>query len=129
MRKLYPDVGEVELKQACVFSLGKTGKAIHLLENPEDLADAIKLYHDVLNFLDYKNVHERFVYVEELLEEPKRANRFLNILAHVLRSKVLEASDKTTKYVKTLSKIDEAAILLKKNVNPRLLLENLMLAI
>jgi DNA polymerase-3 subunit delta' len=129
LRELYPDYDEEAIKQVSLFSLGRTGKAIHLMESPEALADYIKVYHDVQNFLDHKNIVDRFAYVEEMAVDSDKIDSFFNILKHVLRSKVLEGDAKSAKYINTLSKIDEAGILLKKNINPRLVLENLMLAL
>jgi DNA polymerase-3 subunit delta' len=136
LHELYPDHNEEDIKQVSLFSLGRTGKAIHLMENPDALADYIKVYHDVQNFLDHKNIVDRFAYVESLSANPgkfsadsDKIDSFFNILKHVLRSKVLEGDPKSAKYINTLSKIDEAGILLKKNINPRLVLENLMLAL
>jgi len=129
LQELYPDQPADVIKEVSLFSLGRTGKAIHLMESPEALADYIKVYHDVQNFLAHKNIVDRFSYVEDFSTEPDKIDSFFNILKHVLRSKVLEGAEESQKYINTLSKIDEAGILLKKNVNPRLVLENLMLSL
>ena len=129
LHELYSDFDDETINQVCLFSLGKTGKAMHLMENPDSLANYIKVYHDVQNFLDHKNVADRFSYVEDCVAEPSQIEIFLNILTHVLRSKILEGASKTKRHIKTLLKIDDAGILLKKNVNSRLVLENLMLSL
>ena len=72
---------------------------------------------------------DRFSYVEDLIAEQPKVNIFLNILMHVLRSKVLEGHENTERYLNTLLKIEEAGILLKKNINARLVLENLMISL
>lgn len=97
------------------------------MENPEVLAEHIHLYNVVQVFLKNKNVVDRFSFVKSLTEEPVQIESFLNILLHVLRSKVLEGSTKTEADINTLLKIQEAGMLLKRNVNTRLVLENLML--
>lgn len=129
LQELYPDQDEEIIKQVSLFSLGRTGKALHLMEKPDALAEYIKIYHDVQNFLDHRSIVDRFSYVEEFLVEEDKSESFFGILKHVLRSKILEGAEGSRKYINTLSKIDEAGILLKKNVNPRLVLENLMLAL
>jgi DNA polymerase-3 subunit delta' len=129
LQELYPDQSAETIKRISLFSLGRTGKAIHLMESPEALADYVKVYHDVQNFLDHRSIVDRFSYVEDFSTEPDKIESFFNILKHVLRSKVLEGAKESPKYINTLSKIDEAGILLKKNVNSRLVLENLMLAL
>jgi DNA polymerase III subunit delta' len=131
LHELYPGREESEIENACLFSLGKAGKAVHLMENPDSLANNIKHYHDILSFLDHKNVVDRFSYVEGLLEEEgdKKVSLFLNLLTHVLRSKLLEGTIDHRFCAKTLVKISDAGMLIKKNVNKRLVLENLMLSL
>lgn len=129
LREIFSDCDEERAEQISRFSLGKTGKAIELAEQPEVLASHIKLYHDVQSFLNYRNVAERFIYIDGLIEEEYGVDRFLNMLTHVLRSKILEGGEETDRHIQTLLKIDEAGILLKKNINARLVLENLMLCL
>ncbi len=121
--ELYPDSDKEAIETVSLLSMGKTGKAVHLMEHPDSLADYLKIYHDIQNFLGYRSVVERFSYVEDLLASEGKMDIFMEILTHVLRGKMLERGG----HVKDLSKIDEAAMLLKKNVNARLILENLML--
>ncbi|MBD3360916.1 AAA family ATPase [Candidatus Peregrinibacteria bacterium] len=129
LNDLYPDSEDDVIKQVSLFSLGKTGKALHLMENPDSLANYLKTYYDIQNFLDHKNIVDRFSYVENLTIDPAKIEVFLNILTHILRSKILEGDNNREKYLNTLSKIEEAGILLKKNINTRLVLENLMLSL
>ncbi len=129
LKELYPDRSDATIRQASLLSLGKTGKAIHLMENPDSLANYLKVYNDVQNFLRIKNRVDRFSYVEDIAADQRQVDVFLNILTHVLRSKVLEGDGNTEKHVKTLSKIEEAGMFLKKNINVRLVLENLMLSL
>ena len=106
LEELYPDQPAEVIRDVSLFSLGRTGKALHLMESPEALADYIKIYHDVQNFLSSKNIVDRFAYVESFSTEPKKIDGFFNILKHVLRSKVLEGSNDSKKHINTLSKID-----------------------
>jgi replication-associated recombination protein RarA len=129
LRELYPDSDEDTIRKVSLFSLGKTGKALHLMENPDSRANYLKIYNDVQNFLKHRSCVDRFVYVENLLAEERQVEIFLNILIHVLRSKMLEGSKDVEKHLNTLLKIEEAGILLKKNINARLVLENLMLVL
>ncbi len=129
LAKLYPDSEEEVIEHVSLLSLGKTGKAVHLMENPDSLAAYMKTYRDVQLFLERENMTDRFVYVEELVAEPDRIESFLDILTHVLRTKLLEGSMGKRKCVNTISKIGETAMLLRKNVNARLALENLMLSL
>ena len=129
LKSLYPARDAETLETVSLLSMGKTGKAVHLMEHPESLAEYLKIYHDIQNFFAYRSVVERFSYVEEMAEDPKKIETFINILTHVVRSQMLELKKDSPKQIKALSKINEAAMLLKKNVNVRLVLENLMLQI
>jgi DNA polymerase III subunit delta' len=131
IHKLYPDRKEEDIKRACLFSLGKPGKAVHLMENSDALANYIKNYHEILSFLDHKNIVDRFSYVDEILDDEgnKKVTLFLNLLTHVLRSKLLEGKIGHRVCAKTLVKITDAGMLIKRNVNKRLVLENLMLSL
>ncbi|MBI2634162.1 DNA polymerase III subunit [Candidatus Peregrinibacteria bacterium] len=129
LKSIYPDCDEEIIKEVSLFSMGKTGKAVHLMENPDARADYLKVYRDIQNFLEYRNIADRFGYVENLLEDDAKVGMFFDVLTHVLRSKLLENTTDTERLIKTLSKIGETAMLLRKNVNARLALENLMLAI
>ncbi len=127
LRELFPEEDAETIKKASLFSLGMTGRAVRLIENPDVLAHNIKVYHDVQNLLSVKNVSARFSYLSDILEEDGAVETFLNMTTHVLRSKLLEGGPGARKHLIALSKIDDTGILLKKNVNPRLALENLML--
>ncbi len=129
LKQMYPEQDDETIATVSVFSMGKTGKAVQLMESPEVLANYLKIYHGVQNFLQHRNIVDRFSYIEELSLVDGQVEIFLRILTHVLRSKLLEGANGRGKYIKTLSKIDEAGMLLKKNVNAKLVLENLMLEI
>lgn len=128
---LYPDSDKEMIRQVALFSLGKTGKAVHLMENPESFSNYFKVYRDVQGFLDHRNLADRFAYVDELFNDSKQIDVFFNILTNVLRSKLLDESlySKQKKHINSLLKISETGILLKQNVNLRLALENLMLSL
>lgn len=128
LSELYPNCDEKTISQVSLFSLGKTGKAIQLMNNPDVLANYLKVYHDAQNFIDHKNIADRFAYVEELLRDEKMVELFLDILTHILRSKMLER-ERLKHCIAMLDSISEASALLKKNVNDRLVLENLMLSL
>lgn len=131
LKELYPLAEEETLNKVCLFAMGKTGKALHLMENPDSLADYLHLYNTIQGFLMNDNISDRFAYVQELLSEEGDLETFLSILTHVLRSKLLEEKSCSLRenYVKNLLNIEEASVLLNKNVNSKLVLENLMLSL
>lgn len=127
--ELYPNHGEEDLNRICLFSMGKTGKAVHLMEHPDSLAKYMEIYHLVVGFLANKSVSTRFDYVEELLSDEKIFNMFFDVLLSVLRSKILSGDRESKRLISIVDKAHESLFLLKKNVNSRLVLENLMLTL
>ena len=140
LRELYPDSDGEIIQKVAKLSLGRTGQALDLMNHPDMLAYFLKLYKDILYLLDTNNIVERFAYVEDMVEDEKLRRDFLGVMTHVLRSKVLEGVGGIGEvggigtcgaycgaYCEMLSKTQDAGILLKQNVNTRLVLENLML--
>jgi len=143
LKKKYPDIDDEKLDQAARLSLGRAGLAIDLMEQPEKFADYLKLYKDISYLLETNNIVERFSYIDEILEDEKRddeshnvrINDFLNVMTHVLRTRMIDeevsGGEKKGVDVRALidmiAKVQDASFLLKKNVNAKLLLENLML--
>lgn len=144
LRELYPLAEEQELKNFASFAFGSPGKAISFMEN-EDIFHAYKaMYDDICLFLEKKDVAHQFSYVGELLKNAKDGRNsvlvrdFLELLLLALRKKLLDgiqqSPEKSLKPKNNLSKniylLEEtlkAQEYVKKNVNMRLLLENLLL--
>ena len=49
--ELFPDCDAEKLNKVTLFSAGKTGKAVQLIENPEVLAEYIHLYNVIQAFI------------------------------------------------------------------------------
>lgn len=128
MKELYPMADEETIHKVSLFSLGQTGKAINLMENPDALAKHLAVYHLVQNFLQSKSVYDRFSFVDGLLLEEHDIKLFLDILTNVLRTKLL-GDDGDESAFRLLLEIEKANMWLRTNVNDRLILENLMLKI
>jgi len=139
LKKRYPNIEDEKLDQAAKLSLGRAGLAIDLMEQPEKFADYLKLYKDISYLLETNNIVERFSYIDNILEDEKRddgatsvrTSDFLNVMTHVLRTRMIEDEEKKGVDVRILidmiARVQDASFLLKKNVNAKLLLENLML--
>ncbi|HPU95058.1 MAG TPA: AAA family ATPase [Candidatus Gracilibacteria bacterium] len=139
LKKKYLNIDDEKIDQAARLSLGRAGFAIDLMEQPEKFADYLKLYKDISYLLETDNIVERFSYVENILDDEKRddgasnirTDDFLNVMTHVLRTRMIEFASKKGVDVRALidmiAKVQDASSSLKKNVNARLLLENLML--
>jgi len=129
LKELYPQAEEEVIKKVCLFSLGKTGKAVHLMENPDALAGYLRTYNDIQSFLSYNNVADKFAYANELAEDEKQLEVFLDVLKHVIRSRMIETRDRSKQAdnLSILAKISSFGNYSRRNINMRMYLENLML--
>lgn len=129
LQKLYPDIDDETMDQVLLLSLGRSGKAIQLLANPEAFRELRDLYRHI-QFLDEKaGIATRLASMGEISQDPQKLKTFLSLLVHYFRRKMF--TDKTfhgkSKIMQILKNINGVIVLLDRNVNARLLLENLML--
>lgn len=129
LKERYPEIEEELLDQVLVLSLGRSGKAIQLLSDSATFHE-LKDFYEHVRFLDEKaGIATRLQSVQEMSQDPVKIKTFLALLAYHFRQKLF--SEKSFERKKRAISILEAAHktgnLLARNVNPRLLLENLML--
>lgn len=131
LKKRYPDVGNEMLNQVLLLSLGRSGTAIQLLSMPEEFQQLHEIYSNI-QFLDEKgSISTRISAMQELSKNPQKIKTFLSLLVHFYRQKMLNANSPAEKtYAANIIKeIHRVINLMGRNVNPRLLLENIMLQI
>jgi len=130
LKSFFPEADEETLKQVAALSMGKSGRAFKLMRDGELLSYFRKLYNDVLRLLSTETVSEKFSYIKEIFADPKLTSDFLDVLLHVLRSRVIadRGHDKAL-CLRNIETVQATMSLLKKNVNARIALENLMLSL
>lgn len=137
LQDLFPEVSPKLLEQASLLSLGKPGKAIGFLEDRSNLDYYQSLYNEACALLAESDIHRKFQYAERLLEKTYMAEDFLDVFEHVLRSRLLKLQlgesvengiDKT-KVIHLINETQQSRGNISKNINTRLNLENLLLAI
>lgn len=126
LKNLYPETDEETIQQVSKFSLGKPGVAFDLMNDPQLVSYYKALYNDLQRFLDHGGIFDRFMYIKEAEDNPKKINDILDILTHIIRSRLLSGDVKKS-YTNVLDRIDYTNFLLKRNINTKLALENLML--
>lgn len=89
MTKEFPDTDTEAIEQVCSLAMGKSGQAFKLLRDGELLSHYRTLYNDILRLLETETVSERFSYIQGIYEDPKLTRDFLDVLLHVLRSRML----------------------------------------
>lgn len=129
LQKAHPNVDRETIAQVILLSLGRSGRALQLLAEPEKFQEVRDLYHHI-QFLDEKaGIATRMIAAAEICQDPARLKMFLTLLAHYLRNKMLHVDDfaEKTRMLRAIEKIHEINGLLLRNVNNRLLMENLMI--
>lgn len=144
LQDLYPLVEEDELNNLATFALGRPGVAIAFMQNRELYQSYKRMYNDICAFVKNPDRATQFIYINDLIKASKEEDAtgmvrdFLDVLLAVARSELLGMANGQTeertgtdgvmnKLIGLIKDTHRAQELLKRNVNTRLLLENLML--
>lgn len=139
--RVHPSASKEMLDIVLTAAPGLPGRAIALLSNPEFFNRQQKMLGEIEGFLRKSDLTDRFLYVEELVfaakedEDKQIIFDFLNVFELAVRRELLvnirgeRATLPREKLLKLLELTREARVLMRSNVNTRLLLENMMLAI
>jgi DNA polymerase III delta prime subunit len=134
MKKIYPNESEEKISDIYELSLTKLGKALRLLEDQDLQEKYFRMREQLIDLFKEYFINERFAFVEGLLADKVDAKKniavFYEVLTYLMRKDLFSDDDTKKKHgLKILSKISRDGILLKRNVNAKLILENLMLLI
>lgn len=142
LRQLYPDLNEEIRDRVVALATGRPGMALKLIKDPELLNYYQRVYNDLKGFFEKPDLTSRFLYVNELVKNPGEIKVFLEIFLHLARSLLLHKANFTERpekefekpILKNTEELSELTVrgqnalsLLKRNINPKLLLENLLL--
>ncbi|MEK7529285.1 MAG: AAA family ATPase [Patescibacteria group bacterium] len=123
----FPEIEKNLLQEIILLSLGKPGRALQLIQNHEKLLFFRELYQTVRNMCEGESVAERFITAESLVEETPVLRAFLDMMSYYIRHKLLTNPETGEKLIPLLESIQETQYLLKRNINAKLLIENLIL--
>lgn len=129
LKKGFADEDQSLLDQASLLALGKPGKAISFLEDRASLSYYQSLYNDASSMFAEQSITRKFQYVESILEKEFMAQDFLDVLEHVSRSRLLDSSLQKDGLLNLIKEIQLTRDYLTRNINSKLALENLLLAI
>lgn len=140
LRKQYPLAEEEVLETVRAIALGRPGKALALMGDPELFEQYRKMYADIEAFLHKPDRVNQFLYIEELVAAAKDDGQqllreFLDIFQLVVRGQLLmdvrgeHGIFSRDKLLRLLDQVQQSQELLRRNVNTRLLLENMMLSL
>lgn len=129
LKKTYPEATDELLDQVVLLSLGRSGVALQLISQPETFNEFSELYRQIEFLVEKASLASRIMAIQTLLQDEKRMALFLSLLTCYLRRKMLLAPswEKRKRALTPLLKIHEVYTLLPRNVNPRLLAENIMI--
>lgn len=130
----YPQYAPHELTLGAAFALGKVGKALSLLENADLFRTYQGLYEQVSALLENSDRVDQFHFVADIMKTDHQVDDFLIVFLATLRQKFLESTlsgngKNTRKWLAALEQYQQLQEMRRRNVNERMLLENLMLAL
>lgn len=128
LQKSYPSLTKEHFAQLHTLALGKPGKIIELLDAPDTFEEKREQYEMVKRFCMAFSVTTRFKLIQDLKDDALRVRDFLIMMTSFLRHLLFHGSVAEKEMAcRMLPKVVEAYELIRKNVNARLLLENLAL--
>jgi DNA polymerase III subunit delta' len=141
LNEKFPLADEEALRLVTEFSAGQPGKACLLLENSNKLQAYKKVYEDIYDLLEKNDKVDQCAYIGNLVSISKEMKNdsliyeFMDIFQVVLRKKLMmnveQGNDiiSRKRLLALLEKINVIKEALPRNVNTKMLLENLMFTI
>lgn len=137
---LAPELPDEKKNSIVEFSMGCPGRAVSFLKDDSLLKSYEKIFTDVAGLLREGDRNKQFVYIERIVKDAKDQKNngivkdFLNVMLLSARKEILLAAmqkdiERLNKLIAFAARAHEAEEMLKRNVNGRLLLENLMLSL
>jgi DNA polymerase-3 subunit delta' len=147
LEQQFPSEEKETIEKVVMLSLHKPGLAIEMLQSRDRREYYFTLYNDVRCLLEQSSRSDRLLYVDMLLDTfqedslqlKQEINNRLELLLYLLQGVFLNKiqqkehhflSQKTLEEViQCIEHVQEAKILLERNINKKLVLENLMLSL
>jgi DNA polymerase-3 subunit delta' len=127
------DQDESTLEMMAAFSMGRPGRAMKFVEDPDHFRYYQDIYQNVVKMFQRSTVTERMVYAEEVAKDPQMIESFLEIYVHVVRGFIMRKlkGDQIPYPFEALfamvEHLNQARFELDHNLNARMVLENLMM--
>ncbi|PJC37294.1 hypothetical protein CO046_01400 [Candidatus Peregrinibacteria bacterium CG_4_9_14_0_2_um_filter_53_11] len=132
LRQRFPEVDEDTLIRVIGLSLGMSGRAIELLEDQDHLLEIKDLYEEINFLYTSATTAKRMTQIQELAKDPQRLRNFLDLFTTYLHQQLHGTSGDPAAQAHVITLLEathRVNHLLERNVNPRLLLEELMITI
>lgn len=136
LHQQYPHIAADEVNMTLVLALGKPGKALMLMEQPELFGHYRTLYDRLGELFQKTDRMEQFATIAELSNDDGSLENFLNVFMAMTRQDLLKLTtgnpvnaDAILHRIRTVKMLEEIREMLGRNVNMKLALENLMLTL
>ncbi len=137
LQQLQKQTDAENLSEIISIAQGRPPIAVKLLKDYSLFEKEKTRFHQIANILSKPELKTDFQFIEKLIEQPQDIENFLNALLRFLRTLLLEKSKNSqsglsqkitySNLVTMQEKTNNTKIMLKQNINKRLLLENLIL--
>lgn len=130
-----PDLDDVSLNLMTVFAMGRPGRAFQFLEDSNRFRFHQDIYQNLTRLLQRSTLTERMTYVGTLIEDPRAIESFFERFTHLVRALIFQhlggqpGPYSLEQLFGILDALGAAQFQLEHNVNPKLVLENLMVNI
>lgn len=127
------DLDSSTLEMMAAFSMGRPGRAMKFLNDPEQFRFYQDIYHQIVKFLERSTMTERMVYSDEIAKDPAMLEAFFELFAQVVRGFMLRKikGDRIHYTFEQLfamvGYLNQARFELDHNLNAKMVVENLML--
>lgn len=125
----YGEVAPDTLQEIVTLSLGRSGMAVKLLQNPEHFQEMRDLYRDIQILDEKASISTRMLSLQTFLDDPKKLSTFLSLLVLYTRQALLNETtyEGKRRRIELLQRLHKSLNLMDRNINTRLLLEDIML--
>lgn len=127
----------VETDEVVNIAQGRPGLAISLMENSDTFDYHKKLYHQIENFLKKNDLSQKFMFIDSIEKNADEVTLFLDAFSRYLRkliSEYVHNPDHPMKerfslqdIVKLFDVLEKTRYFIKRNINKKLALENLLI--
>lgn len=123
------------LEMMAAFSMGRPGRAMKFVDDPEHFRFYQDIYQQILKMLERSTLTERMVYADELGKDTPKIEAFLELFTHVVRGFMLrKLAGESISYsfeqlFAIIEYLKEARFELNHNLNSKMVMEKLMIKI
>ena len=128
-----PDMDEEMIHMMAGFSMGRSGRAMEFLNDPDYFRFYQDMYQQITHLLDRSTTTERMMYAATVAEDDEHRTAFFELFSHILRGLILEKIKghevpyRFDQLFDMVESLNQARFEVDHNVNARVALEKLMM--